>query len=171
LLENAPLRARASVLVLGLGNALLSDDGAGLHALQLLKDWPGEPDVVCCDGGTIGLALLGEIAQTDSLIVLDAASFGGAPGEVRVFEGDAFDARVRSARASAHDLALAELIDAAHLADALPQRRALIGVEPASVEWGLSPTAPVAAALPRVAALARAYAAAWRGLTVPEMTA
>ena len=157
---------RASVLVWGLGNALLSDDGVGVHAVRMLSErYGGElaaAGAVCCDGGTIGLALMGAIEDAEALIVIDAARFGGTAGAIHLFEQQRFDARIRSARASAHDLALAELIDATRISGALPERRALIGIEPASLEWGLTPTPAVVAAVPEAAAAACALIADWR---------
>ena len=76
--------------------------------------------VVILDGGTLGLSLLPEIETATALIVVDAASFGGAPGEVRVFDADAMDARLGAAKTSAHELALADLIGAARLNGLLP---------------------------------------------------
>jgi hydrogenase maturation protease len=164
------VKRRASVLVLGLGNALLSDDGVGVHAVRRLEASyaPAPSGVACRDGGTIGLALLGEIEDADSLIIVDAARFGGSPGAIELFEQERFDARIRSGRQSAHDLALSELIDAARLTGGLPERRALLGVEPASVAWGLEPTPAVAAALPKVVEILRDWVAARRAAPEKE---
>ena len=78
-----------TILILGLGNTLLTDDGIGLHVIAALdRDDARRSDgsVVVLDGGTLGLALLPEIEAATALIVVDAANFGGAPGEVRVFD-------------------------------------------------------------------------------------
>lgn len=137
-----------TLLVLGLGNSLLSDDGVGLHLLARLAERNPGPDVRLRDGGTIGLALLGDIQDATALIALDACRMGAAPGHVGLFEGPAMDAMLRGTKRSAHEVALADLMDAARLVDALPARRALIGIEPDSTGWGLDPGPAVAAALP-----------------------
>jgi len=139
------------ILVLGLGNALLTDDGIGLHVIAALDRDNGrrsDGSVVVLDGGTLGLALLPEIEAATALIVVDAANFGGAPGDVRVFDADAMDVQLGVAKSSAHELALADLIGAARLSGSLPGRRALVGIAPSSVEWGLEPTPEVAASIP-----------------------
>lgn len=128
-----------SILVLGLGNSLLSDDGVGLHLLALLSDRNPGSGVRLRDGGTIGLALLGDIQDATALIALDACRTGQPPGHVGLFEGPAMDAMLRGTKRSAHEVALADLMDAARLVDALPARRALIGIEPASTALGAGP--------------------------------
>ena len=89
-----------------------------------------------------------EIEAATALIVVDAANFGGAPGDVRVFDADAMDVQLGAAKSSAHELALADLIGAARLSGSLPERRALVGIAPSAVEWGLEPTPEVAASIP-----------------------
>ncbi|MGO9743697.1 MAG: hydrogenase maturation protease [Roseiarcus sp.] len=148
-----------SVLVLGLGNILLSDDGVGVHVVRRLED---VDDVVCRDGGTLGLALLPEIEAARGLIVVDAARFGEAPGAVRVFEGAEFDARLGVSRASVHELALADLMDAARLTGSGLANRALVGIEPESIAWGITPTAAVAAAAPAALRAVRDIIERWR---------
>ena len=106
------------ILVLGLGNTLLTDDGIGLHVIAALEQDVAKASagpVVILDGGTLGLSLLPEIEAATALIVVDAANFGGAPGEVRVFDEAAMDAQLGAAKTSAHELALADLISAARL--------------------------------------------------------
>ena len=139
------------ILVLGLGNTLLTDDGIGLHVIAALEQGVARKSaapVTILDGGTLGLALLPEVEAATALIVVDAANFGGAPGEVRVFDEAAMDAQLGAAKTSAHELALADLIGAAALSGCLPERRALVGIAPASVSWGLEPTPDVAASIP-----------------------
>ena len=77
-----------AVLVLGIGNTLLSDDGVGVHVIRALENGrtnlpENQRDVRLRDAGTLGLALLPEIAEAQRLIIVDAANFGGEPGEVR----------------------------------------------------------------------------------------
>lgn len=150
-----------AILVLGLGNSLLSDDGVGLHLLARLADRTSGPGVRLRDGGTIGLALLGDIQDATALIALDACRMGQPPGRLGVFEGPAMDRMLRGTKRSAHEVALADLMDAARLVDALPARRALIGIEPESTGWGLIPSPAVADALPEAEAQVLRLIDAW----------
>lgn len=154
----------STVLVLGLGNRLLCDDAAGPLALDALNAAPaGAPaGVRCCDGGTIGLALLPQIEDTDALIAIDAARFGAEPGTVRVFEGEAMDRQLVGRKASAHEVALADLMAAAAFNGRLPTRRALVAVQPGSTDLGLVPTPPVQAAVPRLCEAVRELLQRWQ---------
>lgn len=151
------------VLVLGLGNRLLSDDAAGPLAIDHLADDATLAGAVRCrDGGTIGLALLPEIEDASALIAVDAARFGATPGTVQVFEGDDMDRVLGGRKTSAHELALADLMAAAAFSGRLPARRALVAVQPESTDLGLAPTAPVQAAVPRLCDAVRDLVQRWQ---------
>lgn len=149
------------VLVLGIGNSLLTDDGAGLHVLAALARLEPPAGLRLCDGGTIGLALLAEIEGAGAVIAVDACQMGEAPGTVRVFEGTSMDAALGGTKRSAHEVALADLMDAARFSGCLPHRRALVGIQPAHVGWGLEPGPEVAAAIPEAARAVLALAESW----------
>ncbi|MBV1700762.1 MAG: HyaD/HybD family hydrogenase maturation endopeptidase [Hyphomicrobiales bacterium] len=144
--------ATPSTLILGIGNILLTDDGIGIHvihALQAMARDGGMPFAVSLrDGGTIGLALLSEIEDCGAMIALDAMELGAPPGTVRSFEGAAMDAQLGGNKSTAHEVALADLMTAAQLAGYAPARRALIGIQPGSTQWGLTPTDAVSQAVP-----------------------
>ncbi len=151
------------VLVLGLGNRLLSDDAAGPLAVDALA---ASSDTPCAtrlrDGGTIGPALLPEIEDAAAFIAVDAARFGAAPGTVQVFEGDAMDRQLGGRKTSAHEVALADLMAAAAFHGRLPARRALVAVEPATTALGLEPSPPVQAAVPQMCDAVRDLLRRWQ---------
>ncbi|WP_298423290.1 HyaD/HybD family hydrogenase maturation endopeptidase [Rhodoblastus sp.] len=150
----------ASVLVLGIGNVLMSDDGAGVHAARGLE--PSDSDHLrVLDGGTLGLSLLAEIETCDALIVFDAARFGAEPGAVKTFTGSEMDAQLSGVKRTAHEVALCDLLNAAELIGRKPEFRALIGVEPDRVGWGLEPTETVASAIPEMRRVARELIERW----------
>lgn len=151
-----------SVAIIGIGNNLLTDDGAGIHALNHFAGDHADEDIDCIDGGTVGLALLDRLCSHDALIALDAMILGKAPGTITVLEGDDMDAHLRNQRGSVHEVGLSDLMDALRLRGELPECRALIGIEPADMNWGTEPTAAVAAAVPRAADLARDLVDTWR---------
>lgn len=150
------------VAVVGIGNSLLADDGAGIHALKRFAEINTDDGVFCLDGGTVGLALLDRISDLDGLIALDAMKLGKRPGTVTVLEGETMDAHLRSQHGSVHELGLSDLMDALRLRGDLPDKRALIGIEPADMGWGTVPTAAVEAALPEVARSAQQLVQRWR---------
>ena len=138
-----------NTLILGIGNTLLSDEGVGVHALNLLQSThPDLPDLTFIDGGTLSFTLAAYIEDCDQLIVFDAAELKAPPGTVKTMAGDAMDAFLGAARRSPHEVGLLDLFDIARLTESLPLNRALIGVQPLSIEWGMSPTPVVEKSLP-----------------------
>ncbi len=130
--ELAPQAAKKSIgiLVLGLGNVLLGDDGLGAAAIaRIERDYHIPPGVRLEDGGTLGLSLLGLIADSDRVILVDAVRTDEPPGtSVRLDGSDVMDA-VRD-RLSAHQVGVADLLDAARLIDGYPSAVTLFGLVP-----------------------------------------
>lgn len=136
-------------LVLGIGNALLRDDGAGVHAVRYLQAHYGdEPHTEFLDAGTLSFTLLGSVQDADHLIIIDAAELQAAPGAVRVFEGEDMDRFLGGRRKlSVHEVSVIDLLAMARLMDRLPVRRAIIGIQAADMDWGDTPTPDVADAV------------------------
>lgn len=147
------------VLVLGIGNVLMQDDGAGVHATYEFA--PDDDAVRVIDGGTLGLSLLPEVESCRALIVFDAAMFGAEPGAVRTFAGAEMDAQLSGKKSTVHEVALFDLLATAELLGRKPALRALIGVQPECVDWGLSPTPAVATAITQMRRAARELIARW----------
>ena len=138
-----------NTLILGIGNTLLSDEGVGIHAMrQLQSSYPDSPDIVYVDGGTLSFSLAAYLQDCSNIIVLDAAELNSLPGTVRTMVGAEMDDFLGAARRSPHEVGLLDLFDIARLTESLPVNRALIGIQPKSIEWGTSPTPPVERALP-----------------------
>jgi hydrogenase maturation protease len=139
----------SSTLILGIGNTLLSDEGAGIHALNLLQSYhPEQSNLIYIDGGTLSFTLAPYIEDCDNLIVFDAAELNAPAGTVKTMAGENMDAFLGAARRSPHEVGLLDLFDIARLTETLPENRALIGIQPQAIEWGMSPTPPVVEALP-----------------------
>jgi len=151
-----------TTLVLGVGNTLLGDEGAGVHAaLHLARAVGDRPGLEFLDGGTLGFTLLPRLEQHDGLIVFDAARLGESPGSVRCFEAAAMDEFLGRPRRSAHEVGLRDLLDMARLAGHLPCRRALVGIEPGPMDWSESPSAEVGEALDHAARVALGLLGRW----------
>jgi hydrogenase maturation protease len=136
------------LLVLGLGNVLCGDDGAGAVAVHLLERRYRVPDgVQLLDGGTLGLSLLPLVEQARVAILVDAIRTGEAPGTLVRLEGDAVAPAVAE-RLSVHQVGVADLLEAARWRGRYPPRLVLLGIVPASLELGVRRTAAVEAALP-----------------------
>ena len=139
-------------VVLGIGNILLSDDGAGVHVARHLEALlAGRADVQIIDAGTLSFTLAPVIEDADRLIVIDAAQLHAAPGTVRTYFGSDFDSFLGRAKLTVHEVGLVDLLDIARLMDAVPEQRAIVAVQPLCATWGNTLTKDVDAAVPGIA--------------------
>lgn len=137
------MNERTPLLVLGLGNVLLEDDGAGAAAVSLLLDrYEVPPGVRVLDGGTLGLSLLPYLESADAVILVDAIRADAAPGEILRLEGDDVAPAVAT-RLSVHQIGVVDLLDGARWLDRLPKTLVLAGVVPQSMELGVRLSDPV----------------------------
>ena len=130
--NSAPQAAKKSigVLVLGLGNVLLGDDGLGAAAVaRMERDYRIPPGVRLEDGGTLGLSLLGLLADSDRVILVDAVRTDEPPGTLVRLDGEDVMDAVRD-RLSPHQVGVADLLDAARLIDCYPSAVTLLGLVP-----------------------------------------
>jgi hydrogenase maturation protease len=140
------------MLVLGIGNTLLQDEGIGIHLLRYLEAHaPTLSPVIYLDGGTLSFTLASEIEAHSHLLVLDAVELHAPPGTICCYRNEAMDEFLGTAKRSAHEVGLLDLLSIARLVDALPCERALIGIQYASFAWGLELTPTVAASIPAAA--------------------
>ena len=135
------------MLVLGVGNLLLSDDGVGIHAVQALREdgWPENVHIV--DGGTFTQDIFHILEGYDSLLVLDIVHCGGAPGELFLFE-EADLYQDEKQRLSLHDIDLLDSLRMAGMVGKRPLMRVL-GMEPKNYgDWSMELTPEAAKAFP-----------------------
>ena len=137
-----------SLLVLGLGNLLLEDDGVGSSAVALLNArYVAPAGARVFDGGTLGLALLPYLEDADAVILVDAVRTDAAPGTLVRLDGDEVPPAVAT-RLSPHQVGVADLLDGARWLGRYPRRLVLVGLVPASMELAVELSAAVAPALP-----------------------
>ena len=135
------------ILLLGLGNLLLRDEGLGIRALDLLQTrYELPPEVACVDGGVLGLELLAYVEALDSLLVLDAVRSGQPPGTLVRLEGEAIP-QTLSLKLSMHQVTLADILALSRLRGTTPPRLVVWGMEPAVLESGFGLSAGVEAQL------------------------
>jgi len=131
------MNSRTPLLVLGLGNLLLEDDGVGPAALALLAERFEPPEgVQVFDGGTLGLSLLPYVEDAASVILVDAINADGPPGTFVRLDGDDVAPAVAT-RLSVHQVGVADLLEAARWCNRLPPRLVLLGLVPESMELGV----------------------------------
>jgi hydrogenase maturation protease len=140
-------------LVLGLGNPLMGDDGAGVAALNRLREeWDVPDEVELVDGGTWGMNLLHLLESNDQVILLDAINTGSRPGTLALLRREDLP-RYFAHKLSPHQLDLREVLALAELRDALPASLTAIGVQPECVELNGRLSPRVASAVGKMVAL------------------
>ena len=150
-------------LILGIGNTLLTDEGAGIHALNLLKtEYSNIPNLTFLDGGTLSFTLACWIEDCTNLIVFDAAELQQPAGTVKSFIGTQMDEFLGASKRSAHEVGLLDLMDIARMTENLPQNRALIGIQPENMSWGMEPSQQIASALRQAVEEAITIITSWR---------
>lgn len=124
---------KKQILVLGVGNVLMSDEGAGVYAIRKLGEmYRFSDNVTLLDGGTLGIKLLHSISSADHLIVADTAIRGLTPGTVSRLTIN--DIRLgTSPKNSMHQLSFAETLAMAEMMEILPET-VIISIEPADIE-------------------------------------
>lgn len=145
----------APVLLLGLGNPLMGDDGAGQEILARLSAWDGwGSQVEFLDGGTQGLALLGRFDGRKAVVFLDAVRLGDPPGAVHVLTGDELG-RMGGRVTCAHEGSAPQILAALQLLNQTPEEIVLVGIEPQRVETRLGLTPAVESSIGIAAGMAR----------------
>jgi hydrogenase maturation protease len=154
--------ANRDIVMLGIGNVLLGDDSVGIKLVERLRNERSFPLATFIDGGTLGFGLLGFIETTGALLVADAAELEEAPGTVRLFEDEEMDRFLTSSRRrSVHEVGLCDLLDMARLLECMPKRRALLCVQPCTIDWTEQLSGPVASTFDAAARQAGAVLRNW----------
>jgi hydrogenase maturation protease len=146
------------ILVLGLGNILLRDEGVGSHVAQVLQEKSMPADVEVVDGGTAALDALLLVEGIDKLVVIDALRAGQKPGTIyrakfRAGEKDKLAeilAGQGGSRISLHQVGLIDALAIAEKLNSMPAEIVIIGVEPAKVDYGLELTDEVEQKIPEI---------------------
>jgi hydrogenase maturation protease len=138
------------IVVLGVGNTLLSDEGVGVKAIEKLQqDFALPPEVVVIDGGTTGMEMLEDLSGADHLIMIDAVRSGKAPASIVRLADEQIPVFFRT-KLSPHQIGLSDVLATLELMGEQPGGITVIGVEPASLETGMALTPQVEARLPEV---------------------
>ncbi len=139
---------RNRVVVLGVGNILLSDEGVGVHAVNALTERYDLPaDVETIDGGTSAMDCLDQIAGCRLLVIADCMRSNREPGAITRLADNDLHAFFRT-RISPHQVGLSDVLATLSIHGLLPARLTLIGMEPKSLALGLRPTPEIESRLP-----------------------
>ncbi|MGE5546172.1 MAG: HyaD/HybD family hydrogenase maturation endopeptidase [Solirubrobacterales bacterium] len=139
------------VVVLGIGNILMSDEGVGVHAVTELAQRYDLPEgVEVLDGGTAGMDCLDQIAEVDLLLIADCMrSPGKAPGTITRLADEQINAWFKT-KISPHQVGLSDVLAALNFHGIPPKSVVLVGVQPESFETCMELTPTVRAVMPQV---------------------
>lgn len=150
-----------SVLVLGIGNAVMSDDAFGVRVIEeLQRKFVFPSGVALVDGGTLGLDLLPKFEGVEKLLVIDALEMEATAGTVFRLAGDEVP-RAFANKLSVHQMGVQDLLAVAELQGHLPAELVVWGVQSGSIEMSLELTPAVAAAVTTVVEAVAVELADW----------
>ena len=124
------------IVVLGVGNLLLKDEGVGIHLIQKLKEMKIDEGVELIDGGTSLLDFVLQMEDISKLIIIDAVKLGGRPGTTYKICVDGSLLKGGKGIASLHHLGVVETLALAKKLVKLPPT-VIVGIEPKEITYGL----------------------------------
>ena len=138
------------VLILGLGNPLLGDEGIGGRVVEELRGLALPDGVDVIEGGTAGLGLIGLMEGYQRVIIVDAADMGRPPGHIVRFTPSEVQFKTAEAPLSLHQIGLVEALALAEALEMAPAELIIIGVQPSRLEMGVGLSPEVEGAIPQV---------------------
>jgi hydrogenase maturation protease len=136
------------IVIIGVGNLLMKDEGIGIHALKALQESGLPPDVRLVDGGT-SPDLISYTRARDKLIIIDAARAGGAPGTIYHFRPEDL-AEEKGTLTSAHELGVLPNLKLMSLLGNEPKETVIIGIEPKEIDLGIELSTELKQRLPEI---------------------
>lgn len=140
--------SKVRLVVVGVGNLLLKDEGIGVHIAHALQqiDIPRGAKII--DGGTSS-DLPYYLRDVDKLIIIDAVKAGGKPGTVYRFHPH--DVNIESEEIlSVHELGLEQSLKMMSLMGSEPKEIVIIGIEPKEIDWGTELSAELQQKIPEI---------------------
>jgi hydrogenase maturation protease len=144
--------SRRPILVLGIGNILLRDEGVGVRVIEQMQKMHLPDEVEMVDGGTAGADLLDVLAEREKIIIIDAVQADCEPGTVLRFTADDL-VRPDGAGMSLHELGLAEALLMTKQLGCAPKDLVVLGIKPKDLQCGLELSEEIAASVPKVVEL------------------
>lgn len=156
------------IIVLGVGNLILSDEGVGVRAVEELERRFSFPEYVeLIDGGTSGMEVMGNLSHADHVLILDAVKTGAPPATLVRLSGDEVP-KFFSLKMSPHQVSLSDVLATLEFAGESPGSVTVLGVVPVSLDNSLELTPRVAAKLPQLVAMAVEELRSW-GVALEEI--
>jgi hydrogenase maturation protease len=128
---------RKDIVVIGLGNLLLSDEGIGIHLIRKLAEHQDKfPSVEFIDAGTGGMNVLHLIANREKAVIIDCVKMGKKPGTIKRFEPADVKTTKKMMHFSLHEADILKIINLSGQLGECPRKIVIFGIEPESLELG-----------------------------------
>ena len=137
-------------VIIGVGNLLLKDEGAGVHVAQELQKKRLPAAVEVHDGGVAGIGLLEFFPGASKVLLIDAADMDLDPGASVRFTPEEVAGKAGGPRFSTHDVGLLEVLELARTLGQCPPEVVIYGIQPKEISWGTELSPEVQATVPRV---------------------
>jgi hydrogenase maturation protease len=144
-----PMLSQKDILIMGVGNILLRDEGIGVHVVKRLKEMSLPENVEVLDGGTAGLELVDFMENRRKLIVIDAVKNGERPGTIYRLTEKNLKIKPKAIM-SFHEI---DFLDALYMSEVMknrPKEVIVIGVEPKDMSDGLDLSPEIEERIPRI---------------------
>jgi hydrogenase maturation protease len=138
-----------NLIILGVGNLLLSDEGVGVHIANELLKMNLPPEVSVIEGGTDGFRLLNIITEADRLIIIDAVKGDAPPGSIYRFDIGEVQNSPSGFKTSVHQIGILEVLDLSELIGKTPHTT-VIGIEPKCLEMGMELSPEIKTKIPKI---------------------
>lgn len=148
------LEEKKRVVVIGVGNLLLGDEGVGIRVINILKDEPFPSSITFIDGGTAGIDLLFFLEGADYAVIIDCMEGSAEPGTVFRLPADELFPKESGNIASQHEVGLQEVLFMAKKTGKLPPA-VIYGVQPKTVTPSDQLSPEVNRSIPRLLQLIR----------------
>jgi len=140
---------KKKILILGIGNLLLKDEGIGVHVAQRMMEMALPPDVEVMDGGTMGINLLSYIEERKKVVVIDAVMTDAPPGMLYRFTDRDLEEN-RDMLFSAHDIDFTHVLKMARMFEKRPDEVIFIGVKPEEISEGIGLSPSIEEKIPMI---------------------
>ena len=125
----------SKIVVIGIGNLLLMDEGIGVHTINELEKHDLPESIEIYDGGTGGFKLIDLMHGAARVIFIDAVETGKAPGSVTIFRAEDVHSIYNKKKYSLHDTDLMEIIKMAEMLGNPPMIE-IVGIQPKTINYG-----------------------------------
>ena len=142
-------KSSKKIVILGVGNILLGDEGVGVHIVEEIEKIGLPENVEVIDGGTASIDILISMKDVDKLIIIDALKGGEKPGTVYRLHPEDLLASLDS-YVSLHQINVLEGLSLARKTGNAPQETVIIGIEPEKTDWGLGITPEIDKKIPDI---------------------